>query len=832
MFDDHRRLDANIAGTNVVHVSSPYHYRRGGVYDDIGSYILICDNGKKFSLISTAQQLPDIVLVPGSYIQTDFKSGSFTSPASFVKPSDSPDIGYITQSILRTGNSTAYIAPCDLSLIKTDEDTSISSISLVPQMVWHGFFGQYGSYYPGNRNIVGNYDDPHFQVAVIENLNTCAYSAGNFFNTTNNSGMPHIASYVNKNLIRRDTNISPIYLEASFPTVYPINSCVATNYNIYNGDYSGWSAPMEGTTADGLSHQSYTLCYPISLCGNVTPLLNSLISDPVGFLSTNGMYARPFCRAFHVYGLESRYSFSWTPSFFIPGPFIGVLLTWTPATSKFGWSNYGVPTDKNMLFSSGMYANTDMLFSDIMQISVSSLSAGYRFQMMRSSIGSIVVKYRPENTFIYFDLIGPNAPPQVETDGLFYLTNGLNPEEYMFCDGVLFGKQQFKYSTFTKKSSNPMLYGGAWEPGEQNVLLRGISIVFDKGLLSSDYKKVKNSSDIETWEFSDVKIDSLSHGIGYINQIIQQCSSSSGLSDAQLDTRDYLSSCQAPYDIVFCDGYINEDEQFLKIEGCILLGMTSSQGLLDNVYETIKDYVSVDVNDRVHSGGSADFAFTIDVFTIILVSNDPDLLYSSAVSYEHVSTDPGISGWYITTLHGMNNPSRSITGPAFLYDDTGSYEYMLLKQKVTVSGTYTFEFDATDVQTSVGLAFAEFPFGACTKTIASARVSSDGKNYLVPLVIDSLTIYGGAPTLLGKLTLNDGEGLTFPKIVVFDNYVFTHTAKKILMLDKNGAILYETAIACVVHGEASHTYIDRFDLLIQDGIGDYCIGKYFESLSS
>jgi len=853
MFDTHQPLSGNEEGVCVRYVSSPHYHNYNFVDEDEGEYILICDKNKLFSLIDSRYQNP--IEASGSstsYIRTDFKSGMFNAPASYVCPVDSANVGYILQSIVKTGNSTAYIGTCDFYKIKEEEVTdtiivndvetelklTISTLAITPNMVWHGFFGQYNTYYPGNRNIIGDFQAPKLQSVGIDLLNTDVYSATNYFSVDAKTGVtPTLTAAVNANTIRRDTGIIPVYAPAVLTplvdnsTLRPEeitvqhNNCNATDVNIYKGGYNGWIAPLEGTTADGLSHQSYTLCYPISLKGKSSALLASLITDPTNFLVKNGQYARPLCRAFHVYSLESKYSFSFTPSFFIPGPFIGVLLTWTPMTFKFTWTPYAVPTDKNMFFSSGMYANTDFIFSDIIYINIGSLAAGLRYQMLRSRRGSVLIRYKPTKELVYSDLNGAGATHFPESTNLFYLTNGLNPEEYMFCDGVLFGKQHFKYNTFTKASSNPLIYGGAWEPGEQGVILKGITLDFTSGLIGSYYTSVVNNLGAPAWKFTDINISTLSHGIGYINQIIQQFSDGGGLSDTMLESRHYTSSCQAPYDTIFCEG--TESEKSLIIDDCLLLGMTSSQGFLDAAYDLITNKVQGTVTaGTTNIVGTNSGTDKLDVFTIILVTEDPELMYKAAVSYHHVSVDPGINGWYLRTLTGMNTPARITSGNAFLTGGPG-YKHILLKQTVNIEYTYTFNINTANKNASA--VFVDFPFGSCTSTISSAKISMEGGTALVPLVLNSLKIIGDVPKVIRDLSLNDGEGLTFPKICTYDNYLFTHSAKKVIMMDMDGVELTRGSISCVQSSNAEHTYIDKFDRLINDSVGEYLIQQYVES---
>jgi hypothetical protein len=859
MFDDHRILGSHHAGTSacVVNVSSPMHYSRRFVSDEPGVYILICDSGKNFSLISNKDQIPDKLPIGNSYIKTNFKSGYFNAPASYVSPLDSENKGYILQSVMKTGNSTAYICPCDLGAIKTDDD-SIPYLTVTPQMVWYGLFGQRGAYYPGNRNIIGDFQAPNLNTVGIPLLNTDVYVKSNGFKSDVITGkIPVLSAAVNANTIRFDPGSPDTYKNITFPTdIIPGNICTATNTNIYPQGYNYWSAPMEGRTADGLSYLSYTLCYPISLTGNSSKLIEDVIADPQNFLVVNGEYARPLCRGFHIYATYTKYSFTFQMSSFIPGPFIGVLLTWKPASSTFAWTNYPVGTDKNSIYSCGMYANTDVIFTDVMYISISTLTAGLRYQVLRSRRGSLIVRYKPDKTFIYHDLSTSSLhPPFTENDDLFYLTNGLNPEEYMHCDGVLFGKQQFKYSTFNK--NNPILDGGAWAPGDQGVLLRGVKIVLDKGLLMQSFRAVPNKERDDTleWEFIDFNISSLSHGIGYINQIVQQFSDGgTGLTDSMLESRNYTSSCQAPYDTVFCDGA--EYGEPYKIPNCLLLGMTSNQGFLDDIYDKILSQVQLRIKEfninKIQNKPDED-AFDIIIYSIVLVSTDQEMLYTAAVSYETASTRPGISGIYTAPLNGMNQAARSISGAAFLNGGNG-YKHLLFKQFVHVEYSYVFDINIEEEQ-RVDCTFTDFPFGSCTCCFSTAAVTIDTEHLLVPLQMVKMSIAGGVPIPMGELafiesgggllqhyfeivneekvfydSLNDADGLTFPKIYVYNDYIFTHSGRYIIMLDTDGVELYRTQMLCVKNQNAQHTYIDRFDLLISEGFGEYIISEYFKSL--
>ena len=95
-----------------------------------------------------------------------------------------------------------------------------------------------------------------------------------------------------------------------------------------------------------------------------------------------------------------------------------------------------------------------------------------------------------------------------------------------------------------------------------------------------------------------------------------------------------------------------------------------------------------------------------------------------------------------------------------------------------------------------------------------------------------MIITGATPTRIYSDTfygLNDGTGLTFPKIYEYDGYLFTHSAKYIILLDLKGQELYRDQILPVINRGAEHTYFDRFDTFISNGYGNYIITKYFNS---
>jgi len=866
MFDDHRHIGAHKVGEgrNIVNVSSPFHYSRRYIPDDLGEFLLMCDTNKYFSLIDSQFQSPEGGVVPeNSYIKTDFKSGSCNAYASYIRPADSPTVGYIIQPILVTGSSTTYFAKCDLDTIYIDPNNN-AALKTVTTGIPHSMSGHFGSFYPGQRDVVGDYQIGQLTTVGVPLLNTNTYSGINRFITDANTGaVPLLASYVGRYQIRVGTQLANrLYSTFSANSAFPSNSCLATNYNIYPGNsYTKYSRPTELPPASDASILAYSLCYPTSLLGNATPFLVELFKDPVNFLVNNGEYARPLCRGYQIYGMGTYFSYVYTAASFDIGPSaLGVLLSYVPQKMDLYFTNYTVATDKTTVYSCGMYANTDMLFCDVLDIGVGALTAGFHFQVLRSRRGSLVIRYMPvSDHYINLDIAGADSPKLIESTDLFYVNNGANPEEYNYCDGFLYGKQYFKYSTFTKTSPSPVITNGAWSPGDQSTLLRAIRVTLEKGLIQHAFTAVPNPNNPGTlvWKFDDITINSLSQGIGSLNQVVLTFMDSNTVRTKMGPDRGFLSSCQAPYDTVFCDGEAVGIP--VLIDNCLIMGLTSSQGILDDIYDGIVAQVStVLITNTIGNAPIKTGSFTIPMHSIVLVNTDATALNEAAISFESVHLDHGVSGLDIAVT-GMNPAARILAGTSFIQGGT-TYKYILFSQILTIEYMYTFDVKLQPGD-AIAAVFNDFPFGSCTSTFSSAQVSVNADSFLIPLIINKLVITGSTPTLLPipsnappitpssvltntginsfvfnisaipGLVLQDGNGLTFPKICTYNNYVFTHSAKYIIMLDNLGNELYRDQLACVKYQSAQHTYFDRFDILIKQGYGDYIIDAYFKSIT-
>lgn len=842
MFDSHRMLvsDDDFGEGDVKYDTSPSFYSGWYPPYEPSEYILICDVGKRFSLIDSVSQVPDgtvaddiePTIFTASYVKTTFASGYFNTPASYLASPDSDDTGYILQSIMRVGSTIGYIGTCDFTTLNLLESNIIEP---TVGFVSYAFFGQYSTYYPGNMYFTSQYKRYNMQNVVCPPFNTDTYSGSNNFmveertetsiegNTSVVTAVPRVAMSTNvyTQIRASDDPIgNPIY-----PTTSTANICIAPNVNIYPNEHDNDMHYIEIAAIDTYKPYVYSLAYPVSLTmPGSSEIIRKVIENPRNFLRDHGEYARPMVKAYHVFGYDTAY-----PVLFDPGMFLGftliALMLYKPPSFTFSIVNNVVTSDKNQIYSSGMYANTDMLFSDIGYNILTSMTTGLRHQVLRSRRGSLIVKYAPSANIVNTTLFSEGSAHPQETDDLFYFINALNPEEYMYCDGVLFGKQQFQYSTFTQQSEEQWVNNRAWSPGTQSILLKGVSITYDRGLLSNSYSKVQDANGDEKWKFDDVIISSVTHGIGGINQVSREFSYSPDM----YEFRSYLSSCQAPYDVIFCDGtetVSTGTSDAVKIDGYLLAGMTSSQNLLDTIYDAIIDSVKETVTANTTVVNSpVSIEFPLEVYTIVLGTNDPEILLSAGISYQALAIFPSFGLW-MKVLSGKNPVAHSIAGGAFLYDDSGTYTHFLLKQTVTVKCEYVFSVNTSEG--NVFSSFSDFPFGACTSTLASANIKVNGTAHLVPLIINKLTIVGGHPTLLREIALNDsdGVGITFPKIVSYNGYVFTHSAKYVIMLNTEGVELTRDQIKCVSLDGAEHTYIDNFDALIKKGMGAYLISKY------
>lgn len=853
----------DISGS-IVDVDEPIMYSEDNSIDEADPpYVLICDKNKKFSLIDPDQQLYDagdatIVkeeLTPSGYVQTSMSSGFMNSPTMLVFPSDSEGVCYIAQGIHKQANVTAYLGPCDINSIRPAGLNAPAYLAVDAVNLWYGMFGQYGVYYPAARNVIGNHNTPKYKSVGLDLLSTNTYAFSNMFagsvdvdianglfvDTTDENTLPNLAVCIAEHYLKNDggslaLHTLPNYAESNLPNA--VNTCHApTNHNIYN-DVDGWV--IEEDISDQRQWLSYSLCYPIMLSGPSQSAIDALLTEKsVDFLLNNPQYVRPLCRAYHIYSFYTQYSLWWTPPFFIPGPAITVMSTWQPMTYGFYYNNYPINSDKNTLRTCATYTNTDILFSDALYLDISASTSSMWFQVLRHERGTIVCKYEPNDTFIYFDFGGTSSPPFKEQDDMFYLVNSLNPEEYHFCDGFLFAKQQFEYSKFTKDNPAPIL-NGAWAPEigatGQSIMIAPITMHIGSDELNgtSCLRTVEQRDADDTvvsvsWTMGDVLCDPIyTHGMGNVNQTIQRFDD--GWSDESRQNRDFKGSTQAPYDTVFARGGIAEHRAV--IPDALTISMSTQRGILDDVFDDMLSEIQLRVKNGIYSG-----VVTIEkpIYTILTVCTDQQVLYKAATSYQHVSKDIGISGWYINPLSGYNRASHSLSGQAFLTGTTSvGYCHYIVTHTQEFNLTYDITAKPTSGAENMSMAYSAVPFGTATAAIATSRVySSEGVHHGI-VFVEELT---SAPVVSPDVhkvdvDLNNGEGLTFPKIHVFDGYVFTHSATDIIMYAADGHTLLATdQLSCVKTSVAEHTYIDRFDVVIEAGIGTSMIAAYKNNIN-